>query len=77
MKFEVGEMYSTRSVCNWDTVFAYQVVSRTDKTVTFLSVLSDTPKRVKVRVDEQGREWAMPDGQYSMCPVIRAEEDSK
>lgn len=72
MNFETGQFYETRSTCDWDTMLVYECTSRTAKTVTFLSVLSETPKRVKVRTYARG-EWAMPEGQYSMAPVLRAD----
>jgi hypothetical protein len=67
-RFEPGKTYWTRSVCNHDCIFKIMVARRTAKTI----VLGDG-KRLKIFVWE-GHEHVKPEGTYSMCPVIRAEE---
>ncbi len=67
--FQPGATYAVRSNCDWDTVFRYTVVSRTARFITI-----DTgweTKRVGVKVSD-GVEYALPEGSYSMAPVIRA-----
>lgn len=68
--FETGQTYEARSMCDWDCIFRFEVISRTAKFVVFEMDRGDM-YRVGVKVDEQG-EWAMPFGRYSMAPVIRA-----
>lgn len=69
-KFRPGATYSTRSICDYDCVFSFRVVSRTDKTMT-LNYLGKS-RRVGIKVDETGCEFAFPLGRYSMAPVINA-----
>jgi hypothetical protein len=69
-KFEAGKTYNCRSACDYDTMFSWEVVSRTAKTMILRSKL-DGDRRVKIQ-DAGADEWCYPSGQYSMCPVIRA-----
>lgn len=36
LKFEVGNIYACRSVCDYDCVWYFRVVSRTKSTITIL-----------------------------------------
>jgi len=74
--FQANETYATRSNCDSDTIFAWTVVRRTAKTMTVRDELDGKEKRVGIKTDDQG-EWAMPDGRYSMCPVIRSSRTIK
>lgn len=66
MKFEAGNTYSTRSICNHDTVISITVISRTPKTIK-------TACGKTLRVAEyDGYETVKPLGSYSMAPIIRA-----
>lgn len=69
-KFEVGKTYATRSNCDWDTIFSYKVVKRTAKFITITNSFGDV-KRVGVKDGHDG-EWALPEGTFSMAPVISA-----
>lgn len=73
IKFEVGKDYSMRSACYHDCVWTYRVIARTARTVT----LEDDKGRVKkchIRTcDQSYSEAVYPLGNYSMCPVLRAE----
>lgn len=73
-KFEIGKTYSTRSACDWETIYSFTVKSRTAKRIT----IEDRHGRVRtVGVQNyDGNETAKPLGTYSMCPVIRAERAS-
>ena len=81
MKFEVGKTYTVRSLGDWDCVWQFTVVKRTAKFITIIEkrvaggTLLDGPKRVKIRqsYSEDGAEWAMPLGQHSMCPIMKAD----
>jgi hypothetical protein len=70
MKFEVGRTYTARSACDHNLVFAWTVTARTAKFITIND--GDTERRVGVKVHD-GNEWALPDGSYSMAPVINAD----
>lgn len=67
--FEVGSTYAVRSMCDWDTVFRYTVTARTAKFITITDGYET--RRVGITISE-GTERAMPEGRYSMCPVISA-----
>lgn len=70
IKFEVGKTYTCRSVYDYDCVFSFEVIARTEKRITIV----DSFKRKKtVGVNNlDGVETAYPSGRYSMAPVIRA-----
>jgi hypothetical protein len=65
-KFEIGKTYSCRSICNYDCIFSIVV---TDRSKCFVSTACG--KRLKVTVRD-GEETVMPQGRYSMAPVISA-----
>lgn len=70
-QFQVGKTYTTRSACDYDCIFSFTVVARTDKNITIVGDLLDKPVRRKVRV-YGAQESVMPYGSYSMAPVISA-----
>lgn len=70
-QFQIGTTYSTRSACDYDCIFSFKVVARTEKTVTIESGSRGTVRR-KVRVSD-GVERCDPHGRYSMSPVISAD----
>jgi len=69
IKFTVGEEVATRSLCDWDCIFRFTVISRTAKFVT-LNYYGQ-PKRVSIRVRD-GREYCYPLGTYSMACSVSA-----
>ena len=76
-KFEVGKVYETRSICDNDCRFRFQVVSRTAATVT-VKDLADG-KIIKRGISKSlsaffGCEAFKPYGTYSMSPTITAEK---
>ena len=75
-RFEVGKSYYTRSACDHTCIFVYKVLKRTDKNVYLQEEgTSSRVKRKKIFLDERsGKEYCLPDGSYSMCPVIDAED---
>jgi hypothetical protein len=73
MQFEVGKTYSTRSMCDWDTVFSFEVLARTPKTMTLKMHGEKVQKRGIYVYDDVER--CCPKGQYSMCPIIRADRE--
>jgi hypothetical protein len=71
IRFAVGQQLSARSLCDYDCIFRFEVISRTAKFVT-LKYFNDT-KRVGIKV-RNGREYCSPLGSYSMSPTITAGE---
>lgn len=72
-KFEVGKTYETRSACNSDCIWSYTVTARTEKTVTISDGKEVKKCRINAKLSEyRGAETIMPEGNYSMCPVLDA-----
>jgi hypothetical protein len=70
VKFQVGKTYHDRSSCDWDTIYSFEIVARTDKTLT-INERGKTYRR-GIYVYE-GVESCKPHGTYSMCSVITAD----
>lgn len=71
-RFEIGWTYGTRSMCDYDTIFSFTILSRTNKTLT-TEVHGKIVKRgIKIR---DGVEQFKPFGTYSMCAIISADRD--
>ena len=68
-QFEVGKIYATRSVCDYNCIISVTVQKRTAKTVQVL--LDGKSKSFRVG-GYDGAEYIRPWGSYSMCPIIRA-----
>lgn len=71
LKFIVGRTYAVRSICDYDCVFRFEVVARTEKTVTLASHGKQVRRKVRVVC---GAEACDPHGRYSMSPVLSAEK---
>lgn len=71
--FAVGTTYTTTLACSSTTRLVYTVLKRTAKFITIEDHHGEV-RRVGVKTDDQG-EWALPDGNYSMAPTIRAARD--
>lgn len=72
-RFEIGKRYSVRSICDHDCVWSYEVIARTEATVTIKDVDDNSVKRCRVIISKlDGNEFIRPLGKYSMCPVLRA-----
>ena len=67
--FEVGKTYRARSIVDHTFFWTFTVVARTAKFVTLEG--HDKTVRVGVKTSDEG-EWALPNGSYSMAPVLRA-----
>lgn len=68
-KFIVGSHYATRSICDHDCIFAFEILARTEKTIT--TKVHGKIVRRGLRV-ANGVECFAPFGQYSMSPTIDA-----
>lgn len=70
--FVVGRTYTCRSACDYDTVFAYTVVSRTAQRMKLVNKWGKETTR-GIRMGSDGIERCSPEGSYSMAPVILAD----
>lgn len=74
-KFEIGKKYSISSICNHETTWDYEVVSRTDHTITIKDLFDGKIKKCRISKglsEYEGYECVYPLGKYSMCPILRA-----
>lgn len=70
MKFEKGKIYKSRSICDHSTVFAWEVVRVSEKSIWVQGDLIDGVKRLKICNHEEIGTYAKPLGTYSMSPSI-------
>lgn len=70
--FVPGRTYTVRSSIDSEWIQRFTCIDRTLKFATFQENGDGKIRRVGVKVDTDGTEWAMPTGDYSMCPVVRA-----
>jgi hypothetical protein len=71
IKFQPNTTYSTRSICDYDTIISVCIAKRTEKTVT------DTDgKRYGIKVWDDV-EQIMPWGRFSMAPTISADKGAE
>lgn len=72
-KFETGKTYFMRSICNWECIWRYNIISRTDKMITLQGVdrAGEPIARRKIKVWDEC-ETVMPLGSYSMSPQLTA-----
>ncbi len=68
--FVVGETYTTRSACDYDCIYSFKIIARTEKTLT-IEEHGKTYKRGVRAYD--GSERCSPHGRFSMSPVISAD----
>ena len=69
VKFVVGETYTCRSLCDWDCIYSFTIMKRTEKTVTVSYHGSLTRRTIRI---SGGSEQIDPHGRYSMSPVLLA-----
>jgi hypothetical protein len=69
--FTPGQVLSCRSSADYDCIFRFEVLTRTEHFVTLHD--GHDKKRVKIKT-YQGREYCQPYGNYSMAPVIYADQ---
>lgn len=70
-KFEVGRTYQTRSACDYDCIFSFTIVRRTEKSV-WVEYHGEVTRRKINHYD--GVETCYPLGTYSMAPCISADD---
>jgi hypothetical protein len=74
-QFEIGKSYSVHSVCNWDCVWTFKVISRTTSTITLKDRKGEkkTCRINKKLTSYDNVESVMPMGSYSFAPILRAD----
>lgn len=72
-QFQVGQTYATRSICDYDCIFTFAIVGRTEKSVK-VTVRGEV-KTCKIAVRD-GVETIKPHGSYSMCTILGADDTS-
>jgi hypothetical protein len=73
VRFEVGKTYHDRATSDWDTIYSYKIVARTEKILTIEEYGKTSKRGIYVY---NGIEHCKPHGTYSMCSVIGADETS-
>jgi len=67
-KFQVGSTYYTRYIGDSNIKVFFKIICRTEK-----FAVVKTGKRCRIYLDSNGNEIIYPEGQHSMCLVLRAE----
>jgi hypothetical protein len=72
VKFQIGQIYSARSIGDSDCIFSYTVIKRTSKQITIQDERGEIVRKgVEIR---HGSETCYPAGKYSMAHSIRAND---
>ncbi len=71
--FEIGNSYSMTYIGDSDLVVTYTVLDRTACTLTITDGRNTKKCRINKKLSEfDGNECVMPEGKYSMAPILRA-----
>lgn len=75
VRFEIGNTYECRSICDYNCVWSYTVIARTESTITIVNnTTGETQKnRILGFSKQMGVEIVYPLGRYSMCPSLSAD----
>jgi hypothetical protein len=73
--FEAGQKYEARYPTDHELRPVWTVIKRTPKTVTIQNRSEIVTKKIHTNGDD--KEFCFPDGQYSMCAVLRANRKVK
>lgn len=72
-KFEIGQTYTMRSICDHNCIWSYTVTKRTAQTITITDGKEIKTCRVsKAATQYRNAETIYPLGQYSMAPSLTA-----
>ena len=74
IQFEVGKTYYTRSICDYDTIYAFEILRRTAQTVWVEVRGKVVARRLSVH---DNAEAFRPFGSYSMAAIITADKPCK
>jgi len=75
-RFEVGKTYTCRSLCDYDCIFKFKVVKRTEKTVWLEEHGEVKARRVRISAYDKC-EACDPHGVYSMSPTLHAKNEAR
>ena len=70
--FKTGKTYECNSICDNECVWSFEIIKRTQKTVSIKDVFTKDIIRKKINVIDN-IETISPLGVYSMSPVLWAE----
>lgn len=80
-KFQPGQIYATRSICDHNCIYRFKVTRRTAKTIYFVSCTPagtahahEKERSRRIKVNSDGIERIMPHGSYSMAAVLAADD---
>ena len=68
-KFETGKEYSTPSICDYNCLFSFIILKRTEKSVWIRVYGNLTRRQIEIY---DNTETFYPFGKYSMAPIIKA-----
>ncbi len=75
-KFKINTEYTSRSICDHNCIFKFEVVKRTEKSIWITGDMIDGVVRRAIHIyidnDNVKQETAKPYGLYSMSPTISA-----
>jgi len=71
IKFKIGTTYFTRSICNHDCIYKFEILNRTAKSVLILKDGDIVRRRLSIW---NGAESFKPFGSYSMAAIISADK---
>jgi hypothetical protein len=70
--FEVDKRYQCKLIGDHELILSYRVLKISPK--GFVTLRSSTgDRRTKIFVDKQGVQFCYPQGQYSLCPILKAD----
>lgn len=73
-KFEIGQTYNMRSICDHNCIWTYTITARTAQTVTITDGKETKRCRIsKAATQYRNAETIYPLGQYSMAPSLSAD----
>ena len=73
--FEIGKTYNMASPCDHNCVWTYEVVKRTNSTITITDGKETKTCRINKKYSEyREAETIFPLGKYSMCPTLSADK---
>jgi len=70
-KFDIGSTYWCRSVGDYNAIWKFKVLKRTNKTITIVAGPGWTPEIKRISIYEE-EEQVRPIGNYSMAPILGA-----
>lgn len=70
-----GQIIKTRSLCDYDCIYTIEILSRSENGFAMVKLEDqEKPVRRKIYTRDDGREYIMAFGRYSMAPAFYAPE---